>query len=167
MQIGSGNKRLVLNTTAAQATGSGLDSPYIGSSVFTLSDGTSRTNDGESDYIAYCFASIEGYSKVGKYTGNGNADGPFIYTGFSPAYVMIKRIDGTSNWAILDNKRPGYNVTNEELNADSSVAESANAPDIDFTSNGFKRRDTEINANSRTYLYLAFASYPFKYSPAR
>jgi len=134
-------------------------------SVFSVGtyDGTNESSD---NHIAYCFHSVEGYSKVGSYEGNANADGPFVYTGFSPSFVMVKGVDTSDNWTMWDNKRPGYNVTNEELNADDPAAESANAPDIDFTSNGFKRRDTAVNASS-TYLYIAFAESPFKTANAR
>ena len=168
LQIGSGAKRLVLNTDAAQATGSGLDSPYIGSSVFTLSDGTSRTNDGSSDYIAYCFASIEGYSKVGKYTGNGNADGAFVYLGFRPAFTMLKRIDSADDWFIEDNKRNTYNVVDNVLYPDLTNAEYSE-DHMDYVSNGMKFRlnNANWNASGGTYLYLAFAESPFKYANAR
>ena len=169
MQIGSGAKRLVLNTDAAQATGSGLDSPYIGSSVFTLSDGTSRTNDGSSDYIAYCFASIEGYSKVGKYSGNSSTDGPFLYCGFRPAFLLTKEIaTGTGHWRLKDNKRDTYNVMENTLWADTTAAE-MDENDLDFVSNGVKLRNSggEENTSGDTYLYMAFAKSPFKYSNAR
>ena len=135
------------------------------SSVITIGPNGNLSTTGD-DYIFYAFHSVEGYSKVGNYEGNGNADGVFVYTGFSPAFVMVKGRDTTDNWTMWDNKRPGRNVTEEELNADDPAAESANAPDIDFISNGFKRRDTSMNAAS-TYLYIAFAESPFKYSNAR
>ena len=169
LQIGDGAKRLQLDTSGEQVAGSGLDSPYIGSSVFTLSDGTSRTNDGSSDYIAYCFANIEGYSKVGKYTGNGNADGPFVYTGFRPAFLLYKRIDVAANWRIVDNARNTYNVVGKYLSADTDDAESDSAQ-VDFDSNGIKVRAgsvNPINVSGGTYLYYAVAETPFKTANAR
>ena len=136
--------------------------------VFTLSDGTSRTNDGSSDYVAYCFASIDGYSKVGKYTGNGNADGTFFYTGFRPEYILMKRTDSTGNWFIEDANRLGYNPNNYDLLADTTDTEQTDVR-FDFLSNGFKARSTTAssNASAGTFIYLAFAKYPFKYANAR
>jgi len=168
LQIGDGAKRLVLNTSAAQATGSGLEPPYIDSTVFTLMDGASRTNDGASDYIVYCFANIEGYSKVGRYTGNGNADGPFIYTGLQPAFFLYKRIDVAANWRIVDNVTNPYNVVSKFLTADTTDAEGDSAQ-VDFDSNGVKIRDTinPINVDGGSYLFYAIAASPFKTSNAR
>ena len=165
----STTKRLVLNTDAAKTTGSGLDSPYIGSSVFTLSDGTSRTNDGASEYMAYCFTSIEGYSKVGSYTGNENADGTFIYTGFKPAFVMNKDTTSANSWQIVDNKRNPYNLADTRLIPNLNNAESTNTDCYDFVSNGFKIRtsDANFNTNNNVYIYIAFAESPFKTSNAR
>ena len=122
--------------------------------------GESRT------YIAYCFASIEGYCKVGSYEGNGNADGTFVYTGFRPAFIMTKSIDSTSNWQIFDNKRIGYNVDNNELYANISDAE-ATTDMIDILSNGFKMRIATDPNVAETYMYLAIAENPFKYATAR
>ena len=134
-----------------------------------MSDGTSRTNDGSSDYIAYCFANIEGYSKVGKYTGNGNADGPFVYTGMRPAFFLYKRMDVSANWRMVDNARNTYNVVGKYLSADTTDAESDSAQ-VDFDSNGIKVRAgsvNPINVSGGTYLYYAVAEYPFKFAPAR
>jgi hypothetical protein len=120
------------------------------------------------NYIMYSFASIEGYSKVGSYEGNGDADGTFIYTGFRPAYFLIKNIDyAAMSWYILDNKRNTYNPEAEYLKTESNAAE-ANATFFDFTSNGVKMRNAYNGANEAyTYLYIAFAESPFKYSNAR
>jgi hypothetical protein len=164
----STTKRLVLNTTAAQTTGSGLEPPYIDSTVFTLMDGASATNDGASDYIAYCFHSIEGYSKVGSYTGNGSADGAFVYTGFKPAFLLIKRIAGVQDWMLADNKTSPYNQTEYMLRpAQSAAQQSGNT--IDILSNGFKPRLTgsAFNTSGEKYLVLAIAESPFKTSNAR
>jgi hypothetical protein len=138
------------------------------SSVFSL--GSSQAGNGSSEnMVAYCFAEIAGYSKIGIYTGNGSADGPFVYTGFRPAYVMIKSSSSASNWLLLDNKRNTYNVEDKYLSAESSAAEGTLTL-LDFTSNGFKIRssDTVINGGDpRYYVYIAFAENPFKFALAR
>ena len=87
--------------------------------------------------IAYCFADVQGFSKFGSYIGNGNADGTFVYTGFKPAFVMVKKTSGTDDWRMFDNKRPGRNVIDDELKANTSGAEGA-GDKMDFLSNGFK-----------------------------
>ena len=127
-------------------------------------------NSLDETYVAYCFHSVEGYSKVGSYTGNGDADGTFVYCGFRPAWYMIRRVDSAppTGWEIEDNKRLGYNVANRDLIANGNYNEQ---PDdrTDMLSNGFKIRATSNNFNNSggTYLYLAFAESPFKYSNAR
>ena len=132
-------------------------------SVFTVStDG--EVNENNTNLIAYCFTNIQGYSKIGKYTGNGNADGPFIYTGFQPAFVMVKRTDDTGDWAIMDTARNPFNVINNYLKAQGNDAESTDASfDIDAVSNGFKLRYTNsnYNGNGGAYIYMAFAKNPF------
>jgi hypothetical protein len=130
--------------------------------------------------IAYAFHSVDGYSKVGSYVSNSNNDGPFIYTGFKPAFVMCKSSSYSNSetfWVMHDNKRPGYNVTNLQLYANSSLQEAqredgggSNNTKIDFLSNGFKWRDSTWSSNANTgntYIYIAFAETPFKYSNAR
>ena len=137
------------------------------SSVFTVNT-SSDTNKSGDAMIAYCFANIKGYSKLGSYTGNGNADGPFVYTGFKPAFVMIKRSSSTGNWYIADNKRDTFNVVSKALfpNANSAEGDLASNTPLDFTSNGFKLRnsdmtgDTNINISGSTYIYMAFAESP-------
>ena len=117
--------------------------------------------------VAYCFAPIAGYSAFGSYTGNGSADGPFVFTGFRPAFVMVKRTDSTSDWYIWDTKRDTYNVVTNTLEANTSDAE-ASATSIDDLSNGFKCRSaTVVNASGGTYIYMAFAEAPQKFSLAR
>jgi len=120
-------------------------------------------------YIAYCFHSVEGYSKVGSYTGNANADGTFIYTGFSPAWVLIKPIGLTGDWYMYDNKRMSFNVLNDPLYANLTAAENTgSSEEIDFVSNGIKIRGAGSGTNPATnILYIAFAEYPFKYANAR
>jgi hypothetical protein len=156
-------KNLKLNTTAGEATSS---SPFNNtaptSTVFSVSnDGT--TNSSSSTYIAYCFADVKGYSKFGSYTGNGSTDGTFVYTGFTPAFVMTKRTDTTSAWWIYDNKRNPYNDPALYLNANTSNAEIGLTSVLDSCSNGFKMRNTytDLNASGATYIYMAFASNPF------
>jgi len=129
-------------------------------SVFSIgTDG--RTNGSSETYIAYCFAEKKGYSKFGSYTGNGNADGTFIYTGFKPAFVMLKNTSSAQDWSMKDNKRPGYNVTDDILYPNGNYAEGSGG-DIDIVSNGFKIRTTAANTNGsgNTFIYMAFAENP-------
>ena len=123
------------------------------------------------DYIAYCFHSVEGYSKIGSYTGNGSTDGTYVHCGFRPAYVMAKRTDASGNsWYIWDNKRNSYNANGDNnLWANNSSAENTNDYPFDALSNGFKVRTTTSNLNTSgaTYIFLAFAEAPFSKSNAR
>ena len=133
------------------------------SSLFTVSTAVD-TNESGSKFIAYCLAEKQGYSKIGSYTGNGNADGAFIHTGFRPARVMIKKSSGTNEWGIWDNKRSTFNVTDDIIYANLTNAEAAdNANGLDFVSNGFKIRASGdlFNASSGSYIYMAFAEHPF------
>jgi hypothetical protein len=110
------------------------------------------------------FAEKQGYSKFGSYTGNGSTDGTFVYTGFKPAFVIMKRTDTTENWLIKDSVRDSFNVADKRLFANLSQAEGTSANgSIDILSNGFKQRGSDIitNASSGTYIYMAFASSPF------
>jgi len=131
------------------------------SSVFTVSTGNDVNKSGD-NMIAYCFAEKPGYSKFGSYTGNGNASGPFIYTGFAPAFVLIRRYDFNDNfnWILMDNKRPGFNVISEQIkpNLSDAADSSSSYTFADFYSNGFKPRNTAIdkNADGGSYAYLAF-----------
>jgi len=154
-------KHINLNTTAAESDlASAFNSTAPTSSVFSV--GTSpSTNASGGTYIAYCFSSIKGYSKVGSYTGNGNADGTFVYTGFKPAFLMIKRATGgTGNWHLFDSKRLGYNVNNYGVQPNLSSAENT-ANDLDLLSNGFKNRQSGNDLNgSNTYIFMAFAEAP-------
>ena len=131
------------------------------SSVFTVGSSTYTNEDGVG-MIAYLFSEKQGFSKFGTYTGNGNADGTFVYTGFRPAFVLTKVSSTTENWTLMDNKRPGYNNINLALSPDTTAADSAYTI-IDFLSNGFKFTDTAttINASGATYVYAAFAEAPF------
>jgi hypothetical protein len=121
----------------------------------------------------YIFSPVTGYSAIGKYTGNNLDDGPFVYLGFRPRFIMIKRSDAASDWFILDSSRDTYNVEYSTLGANQPLAESSYGTNnlVDFLSNGFKiRRDNNygyMNASGGTYIYAAFAENPFKYANAR
>ena len=159
--IGSGNA-LFLNTTDASGSNTGWQSTDATSSVFYVSGGTAVNGSGAS-LIAYCFAEKKGYSKIGSYTGNGNADGTFIYTGFKPAWVMIKNSSHARDWIMMDNKRDPDNVVSNRLFPNNTDAQNTNNDMLDFTSNGFKIRNTNTtaNLNGGTYIYMAFAESPF------
>jgi hypothetical protein len=119
-------------------------------------------NGSGTEFIFYCFAEKKGYSKFGSYTGNGNADGTFVYTGFRPAFVIVKRTDVADNWFLLDNKRNTFNPEDKYLLPDTSGAETTYTF-FDFLSNGFKIRSTGggHNASGGSYIYMAFAEHPF------
>ena len=131
------------------------------SSVFSINTRV-EVNASSANMIAYCFAEKQSYSKFGSYIGNGNADGTFVYLGFKPAFVMIKRTDGAANWELYDNKRLGYNSSNPPLYPDLSNAEGGNGR-VNILSNGFKIVTTSGNlgASGGTYIYMAFAENPF------
>ena len=159
--LGAG-KFLRLNQTNAESTSSSRwNDTTPTSTVFTVgNDGDLNNND--EDYIAYIIANVQGYSKIGNYTGNGNADGPFTYLGFKPAFVMIKRTDVAKNWYINDNLRDGYNNDNPYLSPNLTAAETGGT-EIDLLSNGFKitASGTGHNQSGGTYIYMAFAENPF------
>ena len=154
-------KYLELNNTNAAATDTGYwnDTEPTSSLITFGNDG--QTNGGSDPLIMYAFAEKTGYSKFGSYVGNGNADGTFVYTGFKPAFVMMKNTSNatSSDWLILDNKRDTYNVADSHLDANNSDAESsASWVNTDFLSNGFKLRtsDETINESTNTFIYMAF-----------
>jgi hypothetical protein len=155
-------KRLVLSETGAEsASAVGLNgSPS--SSLIYLDTSTDCTNASGQDYICYAFAEKKGYSKFGSYTGNGNADGTFVYTGFRPAFVMFKSTSTTGGWEIHDNKRDTFNPSSKRLFPHLSNAE-ATEDYVDFVSNGFKFRTTDATGNTSgtSYIYMAFAENPF------
>ena len=134
-------------------------------SVFSI-NGVDGVGGESRNYVAYCFASIEGHCKVGSYEGNGNADGSFVYCGFSPALIICKSLDSTSDWQMFDNKREGYNVDNDELQPNNNTAEGTDDM-LDILSNGFKLRIATDPNVAETYVYLAFAHNPFQYATAR
>ena len=155
-----GTSRVTLNLTEPFATNV-LSS--FSSTTFGLGSVTSNEkNANGSTYLAYCFASKQGYSKFGQYVGNGNADGTFVYTGFKPAFVLTKRTDTTGNWLMHDNKRIGHNPNNYELYANLTNVEEDNDR-MDILSNGFKMRlnNADSNASGGTYIFMAFAENPF------
>jgi hypothetical protein len=176
--LASASNYLYLNSTAAQAT----DATYWGaaptSSVFTVGT-NANTNNNTSPFIAYCFAEVAGYSKIGSWQNNNSTDGTFVYCGFRPRFLFFKSYDSTENWYIQDSSRQPYNygpgTTNFLLpnatNAEQGGATAATAG-IDFLSNGFKIRTTnpasgEIGFGTRNYIFLAIAENPFKYANAR
>ena len=159
--IGPGfGKYLQLNTTIDEATANLVTA----TSTTTFSTYYDHHTTGV-DLIAYCFAEVKGFSKIGSYYGNGNANGPFVYTGFKPAFVLFKEYTGpgSSNWTIQDDKREGYNPNNSRLFPNDSGAENASSFRIDMLSNGFKlnNSDSDSNRNGNNFLYLAFAEHPF------
>jgi hypothetical protein len=158
--VGSGNgNRLVLQGTNANISTTLWNSTSPTSSVFSFNDGLTST------MIAYCFADVQGYSKFGSYTGNGNVDGTFIYTGFRPAYFMTRRTDSANSWNIFDNKRDPHNEVVIHILADDSAGDETGTADsdVDFLSNGVKIREDNngVNASGGTYIYMAFAEAPF------
>jgi hypothetical protein len=159
---------ILLNTTAAQASGATYwNSTAPTSSLFSVGTAT-PTNANAATYVAYCFAAIAGYSAFGSYTGNGSSDGPFVYTGFRPRWVLIKNTSGANVWVIYDTARDVYNVAGKELYPNLSDAEFSSTS-LDIISNGFKIRSTSggLNANANAYIYAAFAENPFTISLAR
>jgi hypothetical protein len=156
---------LRLNSTAVSTSTSVMwNNTAPTSSVFSVGTYEYVNASGE-NYISYIFHSVEGYSKIAYYTGNGNADGPFVHTGFRPAWIMIKDTGSTNGWQIHDSKRPDYNPAEKTIDANTTAAES-NSNDLDILSNGFKVRNTYGTANQSTsvYVYIALADQPFKFS---
>jgi len=156
-------KSIYLNqTNAADTSVQFWNNTSPTSSVFTVGNNSiSNRAVGGSTYIAYCFAEKKGFSKFGSYTGNGNADGTFVYTGFKPAFVLVKLSSGADDWQILDNKRNTFNVMNEYLLPNSSSITITNNV-VDFLSNGFKLRTSagSWNPSGGTFIYMAFAESP-------
>jgi hypothetical protein len=156
----------LLDTTAASsATANWWNNTSPTSSVVTIG---SNENTSTRKYVAYCFAPVAGYSAFGSYTGNGSADGPFCFTGFRPAFVLTKRTDSGGDWQLMDSSRDTYNVANKALFPNTTDAETTGYSK-DFLSNGFKIRDSgaSLNASGGTYIFMAFASAPLKFSLAR
>jgi len=161
------NDVLFLNLTNADTDQDRFNDTTPTDSVFSINDSDAMNKSGDG-IIAYCFHSVDGYSKVGSYVGNASTDGTFVYTGFRPAFVLLKVSSTTNNWFIYDNKREGYNQENDTLSPNDSSAED-NSYKLDLLSNGFKIRGSNNahNHNGQTFIYLAFAEAPFKYANAR
>ena len=170
------NYIITLNATNARSSSSAdfWNSTAPTTSVMSVGDDNSSNKDGVT-YVMYCFAEIEGYSKFGRYTGNGetSADGTYVFLGFRPQWVLIKRTDSSSGWLIWDNKRSTFNPADDYMTANDDDLEQtgSNTQRIDFLSNGFKAVNTAtsntINGSGTTHIYMAFAEQPFKFSNAR
>jgi hypothetical protein len=160
--LGSPDKELILNSTAAVGTDTATWQNTTPTSSLFYVGASGETNNTGDNFIAYCFAEVKGYSKFGSYTGNGSADGTFVYTGFKPAFVICKSSSNAFAWVMHDSKRPGYNATNLYLYAQATNTEGSDIPH-DFVSNGFKIRSTfsDTNGSGYTYIYMAFAENPF------
>ena len=158
-------KHILLNTTGASVTATDTwNNTEPTSSVVTVGN-SSRTNASGSAILFYVFAEKQGFSKFGEYIGNGNLNGPFVYTGFKPAFVIVKQRNTARPWQLFDNKRDGYNENQmPRLQPNDSAAEVQDAgASIDLLSNGFKVRSNQTGANQSggTYIYMAFAENPF------
>jgi hypothetical protein len=164
------DRHTLLNLNSATAvTSSTWNDTAPTSTVFSIGS-DSRVNNSGWTYVAYCWAEIAGFSKFGSYTGNGSADGPFVYLGFRPEFVMWKRTNAVENWYIEDTSRSPFNVADDVLSPNLANAESVSSSrNIDFLSNGFKQRtsDSSNNGSGDTYIYMAFAENPFKNANAR
>jgi hypothetical protein len=165
--------QLYLNLTSAQDTVvlTFLNDKAPTSTLFELPPTGYGSNNSGATYVAYCFSEVAGFSKFGSYTGNGSADGPFVYLGFRPAFVMIKSTS-IGGWSITDTSRDTYNLTINKIEANSALSEAGNAGlyQFDVLSNGFKLRQgagTGANNSGQTYIYMAFAENPFKNALAR
>jgi len=157
-----------LNETGTKGSYGSIE-PFVStaptSTVFSLGSAPNTNNSGSS-LIAYCFAEVKGFSKFGFYLGNGNADGRFVYTGFKPAFLLIKRNVSATNWQLFDNKRDPYNVMYKILSPNNTNAEATADPtvtNVNFLSNGFKLPTTwnGVNGLDSTYVYMCFAENPF------
>lgn len=167
------NGRLFLNTNAGYSTGTNpFNSTAPTSTVFSLGGTGISVNNSAATYIAYLFAEIEGFSKFGKYIGNGSSEGPVVWCGFNPEFVLIKRADTTGPWQLQDSARTPSNVGSAlraTLFSNTTDADTLNSVyDTDFLSNGFKIRAStaDRNASGGTYIFAAFAKQPFKYARA-
>jgi hypothetical protein len=161
---------LYLNISSAANNFAGFWNSTEPTSTVVSIGANSNTNTNGGTFVAYCFSEVAGYSAFGSYTGNGSADGPFVFCGFSPAFVMIKRTDAVEPWNIYDNRRLGYNPASKGLYPNASDAENdASGRYKDLVSNGFKIRGTsgEQNASGGAYIFMAFAENPFRNALAR
>ena len=158
--------KLILNENNATSDDSCWNDTAPTSSVFSVSS-ASVVNRNSSTYVYYLWSEKKGFSKFGSYTGNGNAEGPFVYTGFKPAMIILKATSIGENWWIYDNKRNTFNLVTRGLYPNANNAEvdysASDAMNLDFLSNGFKLRasDGALNGNNNPYIYMAFAESPF------
>ena len=158
--------RVLLDFPSQSFTDTAWNNTTPTSSVFTIGNNAGVNTSGSS-YISYLFAAIPGYSAFGSYVGNANPDGPFVYCGFKPRFIMLKNTTSSDNWIILDTARDPYNVSGDQLIPNTYAFESFTTT-LDILSNGFKLRvSTAPNISANTYIYMAFAEAPFKYADAR
>jgi len=168
------DKYLYLNTSGGQNSQSGTWGSSITSTTFGLYSGFSDHNNASGTYVAYCFADVDGYQRIGSYIGNGSANGPFVYTGFEPAWLLIKQISSSgNNWVLYDNKRDTENSRFKYLSPNNSDADgsddASNYPIVDFLSNGFQIAGTDgrANTNGSSYLFWAIAANPDTTAPTK
>lgn len=171
-QIGAGTTNgpqpLWLMSNAAVSSGAGGFGGVPSASIFYPNQ-VNYDNVSGVPYVAYLWAEIPGFSKMGSYTGNGSSDGPFVWCGFRPAFILLKRSDAAYQWYMWDLQRDSVNPVSHELLASNAGAEYANSAELDLLSNGFKLRATfaDLNASGGTYVFVAFAEAPFKYANSR
>ena len=166
--LGAGTAVYLDSTGASSPSSLYWNSTAPTSSVLSVG-AYSPTNGSTNSLVAYCWTPIAGYSAFGSYTGNGSTDGPFVYTGFRPKFVMIKNTSTTGHWEMFDTSRSSYNVASLWLKANSSDAEASTILTVDMLSNGFKIRDsdTDNNGSGNTIIYMAYAENPLKNALAR
>jgi hypothetical protein len=154
--MGWGN-HIYFTTTGYMTNSNRFQNTAPTNSLFYIGNGDGVNASG-GNYIAYCFTEKQGFSKFGSYQGNNNVNGTFVYTGFKPAFVMIK-LDGADGWMMLDNKRDPFNVMDKYITANGSGADTTRVTS-DFVSNGFKLRTSNGDVNNGSYIYMAFAEAP-------
>jgi hypothetical protein len=167
--LGNTNYLILDATDASAAAAAAWNNTTPTSTVFTIGTGSFVNTNGATQ-VSYCFAPVAGYSSFGSYTGNGSADGPFVFCNFRPRWVLVKMSSGTSSWQLLDSARSDYNVMDDALFPNLNNAETvASAYNTDFLSNGFKIRDADSfrNGSGSTFIYAAFAEHPFATARAR
>jgi len=168
--LGNGNA-IFLNLTNASSADTAWNNTSPTSTVFSLGSAATNANGSGNALVAYCFSAVAGYSAFGSYTGNGSADGPFVYLGFRPRWLMVKQSSaGGEDWVVSDGARDPINVVDSFLAPNSSSAEATGSGAyVDYLSNGFKVRtdNPRYNGSGATYIYACFAENPFKYANAR
>jgi hypothetical protein len=154
-------KKSFLNSTSAEASSGWMNSTEPDTSVFTVIDDADINSSGGT-YIAYCFAQVKGFSRMGFYKGTNNTDDSFIYCGFKPALVVIKNYEQNQSWYMYNNKTKGFNTENDYIQPDTSSTENSDTDQIDIISNGFKLMSTDSGTNGNNYdhIFWAFAAQP-------